>query len=260
MSRTQGTKEFWLAALRSEMGDLHAIAAETLSDPELAGTAIPSCPGWTMVDLVHHVGGVSRWIIAHAARGNTSPPEWLVRDRTDYPPRDETLAWFDEQATALIALLDQVDPALPAWNWAPTAKVAGFWHRRAAHEFAIHRWDAQMALARAEPIEAKLAADGVSEVLDSWLPANRQRHGPLDRYGVVHLIASDAGQEWFLRLRGAGVALLDTDTLLDTDDPHTRVEVSGNASDLDLALWGRVGFDVLEVAGDESLLESLRIG
>jgi uncharacterized protein (TIGR03083 family) len=213
-----------------------------------------------MVDLVHHAGGVARWIVAHAGRGTTDPPEWLVRDRTDYPPAGETLAWFDQQTEDLLLSLDQLDPATPAWNWAPQAKVAAFWDRRAAHEFAVHRWDAQMALARAEPIEAKLAADGVSEILDSWLPANRSRSGPLDRYGVVHLIAVDAGQEWFMRLRGAGVALLDTDTLLDTDDHHTRVEASGTASDIDLALWGRVGFDVLEVAGDESLLESLRIG
>jgi hypothetical protein len=34
---------------------------------------------------------------------------------------------------------------------------------------------------------------------------------------------------------------------------------SGTASDLALALWGRVTFDVLETAGDDSLLEALRV-
>jgi len=56
------------------------------------------------------------------------------------------------------------------------------------------------------------------------------------------------------------VALLDTDTILDHEGPETRVEASGSASDLLLALYGRVGFDVLELAGDESLLECLRVG
>ena len=59
----------------------------------------------------------------------------------------------------------------------------------------------------------------------------------------MQLLASDAGQDWYVRLRGEGVALLDTDTLLDTDEPHARVHAAGTASDLMLALYGRVGFD-----------------
>jgi hypothetical protein len=35
---------------------------------------------------------------------------------------------------------------------------------------------------------------------------------------------------------------------------------NGTASDLALAMWGRVAFDVLDTAGDESLLEALRVG
>ena len=50
----------------------------------------------------------------------------------------------------LVATLDAVDPELPAWNFAPQAKKAAFWHRRMAHETAIHRWDAQMAGGLAE--------------------------------------------------------------------------------------------------------------
>jgi hypothetical protein len=116
-----------------------------------------------------------------------------------------------------------------------------------------------MAVAAGEPIEAKFAADGVSEVLDTWLPAGR-RITSQPWHGVVQLVATDAGQEWFLRLRGEGVALLDTDTILDSDDPHARVHASGTASDLLLALWGRIGFDVLDVTGDTTLLEGLRTG
>ncbi|MBB5871411.1 uncharacterized protein (TIGR03083 family) [Allocatelliglobosispora scoriae] len=259
MARHQGTKEFWLAALRVETADLISTATEAIESGN-AGTPVPSCPGWTMLDLAHHAGSVCRWISDHAARGTTSAPDYFVRDLTDFPPLDETLPWLGEQVSRLITTLDGLDPALPAWNWAPQAKVAGFWHRRAAHEFSVHRWDAQMALARAEPIEARLAADGVSEVLDSWLPAGRGRKGPTDRFGVIRLLATDVDQEWFLRLRGSGVALIDTDTILDAAEPHTRVEVAGLASDLNLAIWGRVGFDVAEISGDESLLESLRVG
>ena len=132
------------------------------------------------------------------------------------------------------------DPGAPAWNWAPQAKTASFWHRRMAHEISMHRWDAEAAAGRPMPIETKLAADGVSEVLDTWLPAGR-RNGPTNLHGVVHLVASDAGHEWFVRLRGAGVALLDTGTILDTDDHHARAQATGTASDLLLSLMGDTG-------------------
>jgi hypothetical protein len=74
-------------------------------------------------------------------------------------------------------------------------------------------------------------------------------------------VAADASQEWFVRLRGPGIALLDTDTLLDSDDHHARVEATGTASDLLLTLWGRVSPEaVLRVTGDAGLLAALRTG
>src|SRR5262249_31468273 len=140
---------------------------------------------------------------------------------------DVVSAWTDEHVE-LLATLDAVDSELPAWNWAPQAKKAVFWHRRVAHETAVHRWDAQMATGLAEPIEEKLASDGVTEVLDTWLPAGR-RKGPTEGAGMIALHATDVDQVWYVRLRGAGVALLDTDTLLDTDDHHERATASGSA-------------------------------
>ena len=78
--------------------------------------------------------------------------------------------------------------------------------------------------------------------------------------GVVHLTATDASYEWFVRLRGAGIALLDTGTILDTDDHHPRAEASGTASDLLLALMGRIETDKLAIVGDPRLIASLRAG
>ncbi|MEV4413687.1 maleylpyruvate isomerase family mycothiol-dependent enzyme [Catellatospora sp. NPDC049609] len=251
--RAHGTKELWLDALRADAAAFRAVAGEA----DLTAV-VPTCPDWTVLNLVHHLGGVYRWVRSHASRGVTSAPDPATR-RHDYPGADETLAWFDEEAKGLIELLDALDPNMPAWNWAPQAKIALFWHRRMAHETAVHRWDIQMSQGMAEPLDDHLAVDGITEVLDSWLPAGK-RKGPTDRYGVVQLTAPEEGQEWFVRLRGEGIALLDTDTLLDADGPDTRVHASGPASDLMLALWGRIGFDTLEVSGDESLLASLRTG
>jgi uncharacterized protein (TIGR03083 family) len=216
---------------------------------------VPSCPEWTVAQLTGHLAGIYGWVAGHVGRGVTSAPQ--PRDRT---PVGATVAEFDERFGALVVLLDSLDPELPAWNWAPQSKKVAFWHRRMAHETAVHRWDAQMAHGLAAPLEAKLAADGVIEVLDTWLPAGKGSC-PAERQGMVALTATDLEQTWHVRLRpGGGVALLDTDTLLDDDELHERAVARGTASDLDLALWGRVGFDLLALGGDEHLFDCLRVG
>ncbi|MGI5213161.1 maleylpyruvate isomerase family mycothiol-dependent enzyme [Plantactinospora sp. CA-290183] len=253
MSRLHGTKDFWMGALRAEGPAFGAAIAEAPLD-----ITVPSCPEWTMTDLVHHLGSVYRRVRGIAQQGGTERPAPLaVPD--GLPTGSAVVQWWREEFDQLMVVLDALDPEAPAWNWAPQPKRVGFWHRRLAVETVVHRWDAQMAAAVGEPIEAKLAADGVGEVLDTLLPAGR-RVSPEGAHGVVQLVATDAGQEWYLRLRGEGVALLDTDTLLDSDDHHARAHVSGTASDLLLALWGRLGFDVLDVAGDPNLLPALRVG
>jgi uncharacterized protein (TIGR03083 family) len=254
MHKPHGTKEFWLAGLRADGAAFRAAIGQ---DGALTAQ-VPSCPEWTVEDLAHHVGSTYAWVHGHAGRGVTTAPE-RPRLPADPPTGPALLAWWDRRYAELFATLDALDPALPAWNWAPQAKRAEFWHRRMAHETAIHRWDAQMAVGLSEPIEAKLAADGVTEVLDTWLPAGK-RSGPLDRSGMIALHGTDVERVWYVRVRGEGIALLDTDTLLDDDPHHERVVATGTASDLVLALYGRVPFDMLEVAGDANLLEALRTG
>jgi uncharacterized protein (TIGR03083 family) len=252
MSRLHGTKEFWIAGLRAEGLAFRAAAAEAAPDAQ-----VPSCPDWSVTRLVHHLGLVYRRVGAILAAGPGGPPPRPSSE--GLPTGAAAVDWWQREFDQLISVLDKVDTESPAWNWAPQPKKAVFWHRRMAHETAVHRWDAQMTVAAVEPVETKLATDGVSEVLDTWLPAGR-RHASGSRYGVVQLVAVDVAQEWFVRLRGEGVALLDTSTILDTDDHHARVHAAGTASDLLLALYGRVGFDVLDVVGDATLLEALRTG
>jgi uncharacterized protein (TIGR03083 family) len=252
MNRLHATKDFWLAALRADGPALWDAVAETGPEP-----AVPGCPDWTVADLAHHVTEVLHWVRATVARGVTSLPEVapsLVK--TDWP---ETLDLLRRELTGTIETLEALDQDFPAWNWAPQPKRAGFWDRRMAHEISVHRWDAESAAGRPTPIETKLATDGVSEILDTWLPAGK-RQGPTDLHGVVHLVGTDAGQEWFVRLRGAGIALLDTGTILDSDDHHARAKATGSVSDLQLALMGRKRPDQLALSGDPRLFQALRTG
>ena len=76
----------------------------------------------------------------------------------------------------------------------------------------------------------------------------------------VLVVATDVAHEWFIRLRGMGVALLDTMTILDTDDHHARAQATGTASDLLLSLWGRQRAESVVVTGDPRLFTALRTG
>ncbi len=258
MARDHGTKEMWLDALRAD-GPAFLFAA-TDAGATAGATPIPSCPGWMVTDLVHHLGNVYRWVNAHSARGLIDRPEHSYRDFAAELVTSDQLSWWHAQYATIMSTLEALDPQMAAWNWAPQAKVAGFWHRRMATETAVHRWDAQMAIGRAEPIDAHLAADGVAEVLDTWLPADRRKNPEITANCLVALHAIDDDYTWHVRLRGKGIALLDTDTIFDDDDPPARVMAAGSSSDLMLALWGRVAWDTLEVTGDERLLDALRVG
>jgi len=253
MSAPDRSKDFWLAALRREGAAFRAAA-----DPSQFDVPVPPCPEWTLRDLVGHLASVYRRQREHLVRGVTSKPEAPFPD----PPQGDDAAlldWWDEAYQQLITSLQDVDPEMPAWNWSVQPPKAVFWHRRMAHETAIHRWDAQVSVGLPEPIETALAVDGVDEVLDTWLPAGR-RKGPSDRTGVIRLEASDAEARWAVRLRSnGGVTLLDTDIWFD-DEPDAQAAAIGAASDLDLALWGRVPLTVLTLQGDAGLVSALRTG
>ena len=256
MSKPHGNKESWLAALRAEGAAFHT-AIETAAAAGQLDASVPTCPDWTVRQLAFHLADVYRYVAFHVPRGEASKPERPAPEPTEGL---DPLATFDSRYAEVVRVLESVDADLPAYNWAPQAKRAAFWHRRMAVETAVHRWDAQVAAGPAEPVEAKLATDGINEVVDSMLPAGHRRGTVEGVRGVVALHAADVGQDWYLRLRGEGIALLDTDTILDDDHPHERAQATGTASDLLLALYGRVPYDVLEVAGDPRLLQALRTG
>jgi uncharacterized protein (TIGR03083 family) len=250
MTQPAPSKDFFVDAVRREGTAFLAVAREAdLTAP------VPPCPKWTVWDLVRHLGVVYDWQRTHFVRGETTEP---THQRASAPDGDAVYDWFAAQHAAVVDDLVKLDPAAPAWNWSVRPLSADFWHRRMAHETAVHRWDAQSAAGLPQPVDAALAADGVAEVLEVFLPGGR-RKGPDDAEGVARLIATDTGDEWTVRIRGTELAVLDTDTVLDAG-PGAQSAAAGTASDLLLALWGRVPFDVLQLEGDPRLLSALRTG
>ena len=193
----------YLAAVAAEGGRLAAVPVDALD------RAVPSCPGWSVGELIGHVGRVHRWAAAHLAEAPDKP----TAPRPTPPAGPEVLPWYRESLDLLLAELDRHDPDEPAHSFAGPV-TAGFWARRQAHELAVHRWDAQDAIdpGATDPIPAPLAADGVDEWLHLFVPrflAMRDAPIPEDLVGAtLHLHGTDEDQtepaEWLLRLTAGG--------------------------------------------------------
>jgi hypothetical protein len=107
-----------LAHLRLDADRFAAAAQRDLSAP------VASCPGWTVADLVVHLGGVHRWaaqtIKAKAFQGPPPRPDEGV----------DPLDWYREGAAAIADLLSELDPAAECWNFTRGPQDNAFWIRR----------------------------------------------------------------------------------------------------------------------------------
>ncbi|MBS3178700.1 MULTISPECIES: maleylpyruvate isomerase family mycothiol-dependent enzyme [unclassified Pseudoclavibacter] len=130
-------------------------------------TPVSSCPGWSLVELAVHLGGVHRWARAQLLGGG----QQLDRQTPDAPlaDRDALVAWFREGAADLVATLRELPEDAPCWALYPPAR-ASTWARRQALETALHLWDASDSLGIAVPIRPDLAAAGVAEVAEDMYP------------------------------------------------------------------------------------------
>lgn len=149
---------------RSWLADEGEQLAGTLAgDPS---TPVPSCPGWTLLDLAAHVGSYHRWaagLIAAASAEPSAPRELRPGPGSPLPQ------WYRDCLAGLLDAVDATPPDTPMWT-VTTDRTAASWPRRQAHDLSVHRWDAQHALGRADPIPAGRARDFIDELFGSALP------------------------------------------------------------------------------------------
>jgi uncharacterized protein (TIGR03083 family) len=205
---------------------------------------VPSCPEWTVADLLVHLGGVQQWARVMVEQRAT---ERISRRGLPGPAEGaDPVAWFRDQASALVATLSATDPATPVWSWTDD-HTAAFWFRRQANEAAVHRWDAELAAGNAVELDVALAADGVDESLTML----SFRNDVTGNGETVHVHCTDTEGEWLVTLAADGPAI---------ERVHSKGDAAarGTASALDLFVWGRVAPDTLEVFGDVALLQRLQ--
>jgi uncharacterized protein (TIGR03083 family) len=234
-----------IAALQREGELLAAAAARTDLD-----TPIPTCPGWTMRDLVRHTGGVHRWATAHVVGRLLRPVDGLDQVVPAQPEDDVLVEWFAAGHAALVQALRDADPNLACWTFLPAPSPLAFWARRQAHETGIHRVDAESPADSITPFQPAFAADGIDELLYCFVtrPGGRLRAA---EERSLHLHATDVGRDWLVQIGPERVRVTD-------DAGEGDCGVRGSASELHLLLWNRRGTDGLEVRGDSTLLDLWR--
>lgn len=207
---------------------------------------VPDCPGWTLRDLVEHLGGVHRWAQEGITTGR-APDRSSTDPAPDAPPHDpDALArWFGDGAIALAHVLDTTDPDAPAWMpFRVERPTVGVWLRRQTHETSVHRWDAESAIGAPGPIEATLAADGIDEYFDLVLARRVDRDGITLPAHSLHVHCTDTPGEWFVQVVEGTTSVL-------REHRKGDAVLRGRAQDLLLTLWGRTVPDgSVEVLGD----------
>jgi uncharacterized protein (TIGR03083 family) len=225
-----------------------ALCAAARAAPDLE-VPVPGCPDWALGDLVAHLGGVQRfWAVTVRLADPSAPP--TPEQRGDLDPHGDLVEWLAESTALLLAALRATDPETPAWAWWSSSgapMTAGAIARHQVQEAAVHAFDAQEAIGRPEPLPDVVAFDGVAEFLQVGLASQ----GPWP-HEPARLALTTGGLTWQVDLTASGARLVPP------DGRRAAATVQAPASDLVLALYGRVSFDTFPVAGDRSLLTRLR--
>ncbi|MGH3648211.1 MAG: maleylpyruvate isomerase family mycothiol-dependent enzyme [Micromonosporaceae bacterium] len=239
----------YLACLQHDAARLRLVAEDHLE------LKVPSCPDWTVTDLVKHVAVVYQHKV-QCIRLQAFPRPW--------PPDlsgEEPIALFDRSLAELLAEFDKHEPGDPAKTWFDPDQSVGFWIRRMAQETVIHRIDGELAVGEVTAIPADLALDGIDEVLGiflGWDSIETIQHEGAESWpllagtdGSIIVVRADDEHAWSVRLTADGVQVSVGAT------PEPAATLSGDPVDLLLWLWRRADIDKLTAEGDLTQVDKL---
>ncbi|MFI7382809.1 maleylpyruvate isomerase family mycothiol-dependent enzyme [Streptomyces sp. NPDC049813] len=212
---------------------------------------VPSCPGWTVLDLVRHLGTGQRWWAAIVAAGPAGAPP--AKEVAEVPRGTEALlSWYADAHELLLRALRAVGPERACWTWwSAGVSPANAWGvaRRRVHEVLVHTYDAQLAAGAVRPMPADVALDGVAEFLDT---CNSTPVAWPHEAATVQYHATE-GRSWLLTLDSTGA----WPAPLTDDAAPASVSATGTAEQLLLFVWGRRTLRDLRTEGDQRVFEQL---
>lgn len=222
-------------------------------------TPVPTCPRWTVADLLAHQTMVHRWATAHVSGGD---PEAVPTKGAIVVAEPDLLSHYRDGVGPLLDALRDAGPDATAMTFLRDAPTGGrFWARRQAHETTVHGVDALAARlgrvptaleAAASGVTPDLAHDGLDELLCGFVTRGRSKV-VVDAPVTVHVRPTDVDEQWTLQI-GESIETVFGPTTVDLGDAI----FSGTGVQLYLGLWNRG--DEVVVRGRRDLLPAWRKG
>ncbi len=251
------TPERYIAAIRHH-GDvmLTQVRSIDLTAP------VPTCPGWSVANLVGHTAAVleQKSELVRDGYVDRSPPfSKELAAQTD-PSIVETL---ETALVEIVEVFESSDLDRPIYTWTDEDQTASWWVRRIAHEVVIHSADAVIAAGATPTSEDWLGSDGVDECLTEFLtgvPAwgtidtkdeRFDLETPDRRWGLRWVTFSGVSPTSGRTYEDAPVMVFD-----DAGEAASRIAAPGNV--LNYWLWGRGPLPDGAVGGDAALPERVR--
>lgn len=224
-----------------------------------AERAVPTCPGWTISQLIRHVGRGHRWAAEIIHEGDVGLDPRQVRDGKPPQDRQGQVDWLISSAEVVVSAVSQVGLETPVATLVGQ-RPAQWWLCRRLHEATVHRADVAIACGVAYNLTAELAADGI----DEWLELITTRTAPQGmspplapekRFEVRAGGHDRSASTWHLQGTAEGVTRTDA-------QPPADVTLDGPAVDVLLALVRRkyLAETDAELHGDVRLWEAWLTG
>lgn len=234
-----------LGCLADEVARLRTVAAGNLA------ARVPTCPGWTVGDLVRHVANGYLNVVLPRLRSPESAPVHDLAGREPLAALDDGHATMADE---FAAHLDRDHPTPDA------AEVAPFWIRRMTHETVIHRVDSELAVGRPpEPIEPDLAVDGIDELLTVFLAQETQQWTEqyaryLSDWRRDSLLVSAGDAQWRMTVRPQGADVTPVSAGRTDAESPPGAQINGPPDPLLRWAYNRGGADQVSTTGDAGMI------
>ncbi|MDT7786005.1 MAG: hypothetical protein QOF58_4424 [Pseudonocardiales bacterium] len=209
---------------------------------------VPTCPGWTLRDLAHHIG-TGRFVWAATVAAGPA----AAKATPDIPPapedRDALVAWLADAAQQLLNALRESGPDRECWvGWtdSQSPRTTGAVARHQVQEIAVHTYDAQLTAGDPQPLPDEVALDGVDEFLLTCVATTSAwPHEP----ATLHYHVPE-GRSWSIRFDADGARI-------GVVDGEPDASATATASDFVLWFYGRCVPDELKLDGDVRVIDQL---
>lgn len=210
---------------------------------------VPTCPDWTVRELIAHQGMIHRWAIAQL-HGERDRPQPTLEGGLEVA---DPVGWLHDGGLDLVEAIESAPDDVDALVFLhdPPATARQFWARRQCHETTIHAVDALAAAEARLPragetwVTREIAADGIDELVRGFLPRSRSTLRS-DTPTSFAIRPTDVEPSWHVQVSAEPPVATRGGRGHDDAD----VVLEGSAVQLYLALWNRAdevridGFDL----------------